>query len=116
MTKAYDLSCNKIRESDPKKNRIIAALKRGPLSTTELQKLFHGHLRKDDLNKILRELQINARIEIEKVKTKGKPRMRSGKKGHLQGRCRHTRLRGSETYQEFPHLERRHAGRGGASE
>ena len=62
------------QESDPKKNRIIAALKQGPRTTTELHKLFHGHLRKDELNKILRELQINARIDIEKVKTKGKPR------------------------------------------
>lgn len=61
-------------EIDPKKNRIIAALKKGPRTTTELHKLFCGHLKKDELNKMLRELQINARIEILKEKTKGKPR------------------------------------------
>ena len=61
-------------EIDPKKNRIISALKKGPKTTTELHKLFCGHLKKEELNKILRELQINARTEIVKEKTKGKPR------------------------------------------
>lgn len=62
------------KESNPHERKILAALKSGPKSTTEIYQIFGRKLKKEDIHKAIKELITHGRIETFKVGTGGKPK------------------------------------------
>jgi pentose-5-phosphate-3-epimerase len=62
------------RESNPHGRKILKALKDGSKSTTDLYKIFNRKIKKYDMDKVLRKLMVNGRIEPFQEKTGGKPK------------------------------------------
>jgi DNA-binding HxlR family transcriptional regulator len=62
------------RESNPLLQKIIDALKAGPLSTTELHRALSNHATNDNLKSALQELLAAVRIVQTEEKTSRKPR------------------------------------------
>lgn len=61
------------RQADQTAQRILDALQAGPVTATELHKLFGNHLSKERLETVLAELMAAGRIEKDIVKGPGRP-------------------------------------------
>lgn len=61
------------RDSNEYANKIIDALKEGPLTTTDLHRAMGNNAKKNDLNLALQDLMASGRVAQAKVKTGGKP-------------------------------------------
>ncbi|WP_319522183.1 DUF3987 domain-containing protein [uncultured Desulfosarcina sp.] len=62
------------RESNPYSRRIMAAVKAGPKSMTDLHSLFNRQLSKADLDEAVQELIAQGTVELVKEKTNGRPK------------------------------------------
>jgi len=62
------------RESNPYSGRIMAAVKEGPKSMTDLHSLFSRQLSKAALDEAVQELIAQGAVELVKEKTKGRPK------------------------------------------
>ncbi|WP_300831977.1 hypothetical protein [uncultured Bilophila sp.] len=63
------------RGADPLEEKVLAALRRGPMSATELSRVFHGHVPKERLQPVLQQLEAQRRISISREKTGGRSRL-----------------------------------------
>ena len=63
------------RGADPLEEKVLAALRRGPMSATELSRVFHGHVPKERLQPVLQQLEAQRRISIFREKTGGRSRL-----------------------------------------
>ncbi|WP_245576386.1 DUF3987 domain-containing protein [Desulfovibrio cuneatus] len=63
------------KAADPLEEKVLEALKNGPLTATELNRVFSGHISKDRLQPILQQLEAQRRIAIAKQKNGGRPRL-----------------------------------------
>lgn len=63
------------KEKNGYEQKILEALSKGPLSATELSKIFNGHLSKERLQPILEQLEARQKISVERQKTAGRPRI-----------------------------------------
>ena len=63
------------RAVDPLEEKILEALKNGPLTATELNRVFSGHVPKDRLQPVLQQLEAQQRISITKQKNGGRPKL-----------------------------------------
>ena len=65
------------RASDPLEEKILEALKQGPLSATELSAVFSRNIPKDRIQPILQQLEAQQRITIIKEKQEGAGRSKT---------------------------------------
>lgn len=63
------------RAIDPLEEKILEALKGGPLSATELSSVLSRHVPRDRLQPLLQQLEAQQRISITKQKNGGRPRI-----------------------------------------
>jgi hypothetical protein len=63
------------RSADPLEEKILEALKEGPLTATELSAVFYRNISKDRLQPALQQLEAQQRISITKTKGAGRPRI-----------------------------------------
>jgi hypothetical protein len=63
------------RAADPLEEKILEALKQGPLTATELSAVFCRNIPKDRLQPVLQQLEAQQRISITKVKGVGRPKL-----------------------------------------
>ncbi|MCL2122858.1 MAG: DUF6371 domain-containing protein [Desulfovibrionaceae bacterium] len=63
------------RSADPLEEKILEALKQGPLTATELSAVFSRNISKDRLQPLLQQLEAQQRISITKVKGTGRPKL-----------------------------------------
>ena len=63
------------RAADPLEEKILEALKQGPLTATELSRAFSGHISRERLQPILQQLEAQQRISITKQKNGGRPKL-----------------------------------------
>lgn len=63
------------KEKNSHEQKILEALSKGPLSATELSKIFNGHLAKERLQPILEQLEARQKISVERQKTAGRSRI-----------------------------------------
>jgi hypothetical protein len=63
------------RVADPLEEKILEALKQGPLTATELSAVFCRHVPKDRLQPVLQQLEAQQRISITKLKNGGRPKL-----------------------------------------
>lgn len=63
------------RGADPLEEKVLAALRRGTMSATELSRVFHGHVPKERLQPVLQQLEAQRRISIFREKTGGRSRL-----------------------------------------
>ena len=61
--------------ADPMEEKILEALKQGPLTATELSAVFCRNIPKDRLQPVLQQLEAQQRISITKVKGVGRPKL-----------------------------------------
>jgi hypothetical protein len=62
------------REMDSLAERIIEALRDGPLTTTALNQRLSGHVSSQQLRETLRELEARGLVQRQEEKTDGRPR------------------------------------------
>lgn len=62
------------RAADPLEDKILEALRPGPLTATELSSVLSRHVPRDRLKPLLLQLETQQRITITKVKNAGRPR------------------------------------------
>ena len=63
------------RAADPLEEKILAALKEGPLTATELSARLNRHVPKERLQPLLQQLEAQQRITISKHKNGGRPKI-----------------------------------------
>ncbi|MDR3361438.1 MAG: DUF6371 domain-containing protein, partial [Desulfovibrio sp.] len=63
------------KSADPLEEKILEALKQGPLSATELSAVFCRHVPKDRLQPLLQQMEARQRISITRQKSGGRPRL-----------------------------------------
>lgn len=63
------------RGAAPLEEKVLAALRRGPMSATELSRFFNGHVPKERLQPVLQQLEAQRRISIFREKTGGRSRL-----------------------------------------
>ncbi len=63
------------RAADPLEEKVLTALKQGPLTATELSRVFSGHLPKERLQPLLQQLEAQQRITVSKEKNGGRPKL-----------------------------------------
>ena len=63
------------RAADPLEEKILEALKQGPLTATELSAVFSRHVPKDRLQPLLQQMESQQRISIMKQKNGGRPKI-----------------------------------------
>ena len=63
------------RAADPLEEKILEALKQGPLTATELSTVFSHNISKGRLQPVLQQLEAQQRISITKVKGAGRPKL-----------------------------------------
>ena len=63
------------RAVDPLEEKVLTALKQGPLTATELSRVFSGHVPKERLQPLLQQLEAQQRITVSKEKNGGRPRV-----------------------------------------
>ncbi len=63
------------RAADPLEEKILEALKQGPLTATELSAVFCRNISKERLQPILQQLEAQQRIFITKQKNGGRPKL-----------------------------------------
>jgi len=63
------------RAADPLEDKILEALKTGPLSATELSAALSRHVPRERLQPLLQQLEAQQRISITKIKNAGRPRV-----------------------------------------
>ena len=63
------------RAVDPLEEKVLTALKQGPLTATELSRVFSGHVPKERLQPLLPQLEAQQRITVSKEKNGGRPRV-----------------------------------------
>ncbi len=68
------------RTADPLEEKILEALKGGPLTATELSSVFGRNISKERLQPVLQQLEAQQRISITKVKSAGRPRLIIGRR------------------------------------
>jgi len=61
------------RQADNTAQRILDALENGPMTGTDIHRLFDSHVSKGKIESVLSELSAADRIEHEKIPTKGRP-------------------------------------------
>jgi len=61
------------RQADHTAQRILDALGNGPMTGTDIHRLFDNHVSKGKIESVLSELFAADRVEYEKIKTKGRP-------------------------------------------
>lgn len=63
------------RDADPLEERVLEALKNGPVSATELSRFFSGNVSKKRLQPVLQQLEARQKIRLCKQKTEGRPKL-----------------------------------------
>lgn len=63
------------RVTDPLEDKILEALRAGPLTATELSSVLSRHVPRDRLKPLLQQLEAQQRITITKLKNGGRPRI-----------------------------------------
>ena len=63
------------RAADPLEEKILEALKQGPMTATELSAVFSRNIPKDRLQPVLQQMEAQQRISITKRKSGGRPRL-----------------------------------------
>jgi len=63
------------RSADPMEEKILEALKQGPLTATELSAVFNRHVPKERLQSLLQRMEAQQRISVTKQKNGGRPRL-----------------------------------------
>lgn len=63
------------KEKNSYEQKILEALEQGPLTATDLSKIFNRHLPKEQLEPVLEQLEARQKISIDKQKTPGRPRI-----------------------------------------
>lgn len=63
------------RVADPLEEKVLAALKAGPLTATELSAALNRHVPRERLQPLLQQLEGQQRISIQKQKNAGRPRL-----------------------------------------
>jgi hypothetical protein len=63
------------RSADPLEEKILEALKQGPLTATELSAVFCRNVSKERLQPVLQQLEAQQRISVIKVKGVGRPKL-----------------------------------------
>lgn len=63
------------RAADPLEEKILEALKGGPLTATELSAVFGRNISKERLQPVLQQLEAQQRISITKVRGAGRPKL-----------------------------------------
>lgn len=63
------------RATDPLEDKILEALRAGPLTATELSSVLSRHVPRDRLKPLLQQLEAQQRITITKLKNGGRPRI-----------------------------------------
>ena len=61
------------RQADQVAQRILDSMKSGPMTGTEIHRMFDSHVSKGKIEAALSELSTTDRVEHEKIKTKGRP-------------------------------------------
>jgi hypothetical protein len=63
------------KSADPLEEKILEALKQGPLTATELSAVFSRHVPKDRLQPLLQQMEARQRISIIRQKSGGRPKL-----------------------------------------